>query len=332
MVTRRINSGVLWLACLALLAFGSAACSAQPSTPNYPTKAIDLVCAFGAGGASDISARLISGYLSKKWGQPINVINLPGAAAVTGTKRMYDAPPDGYTLLMDNHASSSMQAAAMVTLPYKWDDRTMIARAFTDPVFYVVKADAPWRSLKEVMEYAKSNPGSLKWSAAGVTAISTFAMALLFQAAGVNVADTNQAVFDSGAASTNAVAGGHSDITGQQFSEVTALVQAGKLRALAVVHPERIKELPDVPTVKEAGYDFFVTGWHGVSAQSKVPSYVVQKWSEALKEASKDPQYIADAAKVYKVVAYQGPEEFRKFMYDEYNKYLPIAEQMGIRK
>lgn len=332
MATWRIGTVAASLALLALLALGSLACTAQPSTPSYPTKGIDVIVAFGPGGAADVAARLTANYLSKKWGQPINVVNLPGASGITGTKRMLDSAADGYTLMMDNHATSSMGAAATANLPYKWDDRTMIARVTIDPVFYVVRAEAPWKTLKELMDSAKSKPGSLKWGSAGVSGIGTFAMAMLFQAAGVDLANTNQALFDSGAASVTAVAGGHTDIAAQQLSEITSLVQAGKLRALAVVMPERLKQFPDVPTIKEAGYDFFITGWQGLSGQPKLPGYVVQKWSEAIKEAAKDPQFIEDAAKVSKIVAYMGPEEFTKFMHEEYDKYLPIAEKMGIRK
>jgi tripartite-type tricarboxylate transporter receptor subunit TctC len=152
-------------------------------------------------------------------------------------------------------------------------------------------------------------------------------------AAGVPVPETNRVVFPGGAPAVTAVAGGHVDFAGQQWSESGALIQGGKIRGLAVVHPTRLPGLPDVPTAKEAGFPGLdVVGWQGLSGPPGLPAAIVQQWAGLVEEASKDPAFLEQAVKVNKVVAYVGPEAFWRFQEDELKKYLPLATKLGIRK
>jgi len=151
--------------------------------------------------------------------------------------------------------------------------------------------------------------------------------------AGVPIAETNRVVFTGGAPTVTALAGGHVDFAGQQWSESAGLIQGRKIRGLAVVHPTRLPGLADVPTAKEAGFpDLDVVGWQGLAGPPKLPAAVVQKWTALLEEASKDPAFLEQAAKLNKVFAYKGPDAFWQFQQDELKKYLPLATRMGIRK
>jgi tripartite-type tricarboxylate transporter receptor subunit TctC len=322
----------LWLFSFFVLILAILPCPAQ-SAPAYPTKPIEMIIGFGPGGAADVTARLVAGYVSKKWGQPINVINMPGASGIIGTRHTLTAKADGYTLMMDNHAVSAMLAASQIDLPFKWENRTVIARVTVDPVFYLVKQDSPWKDLKEVAENIRKNPKVFRWGVAGVTAVGAFAMPQFLEVNNLPFDSLNRVVFKSGAEVVTALAGGHIDLAAQQYSEATGLILAKKVRGLAVVNPERLPGLPDVPPAKEVGYpNLNVYGWQGVSGPPKLPPEVVDKWAKSLEEACKDPAFLEQAAKIYKVLAYLGPKEFWEFMQEEYKRYLPLAIKMGIRK
>jgi tripartite-type tricarboxylate transporter receptor subunit TctC len=320
----------LWLVCLLSLALTLFPRLAQSA---YPTKPVEMIIGFGPGGAADVTARLVAGYVSKKWGQPINVINMPGASGIIGTRHVLSAKPDGYTLMMDNHAVSAMLAASQMDLPFKWENRTTISRVTVDPVFYTVKQDSPWKNLKEVAEHIRKNPKVVRWGIAGVTAVGAFAMPQFLEVNNLPFDSLNKVVFKSGAEVITALAGGHIDFAAQQYSESSALILGKKIRGLAVVNPERLPGTPDVPTAKEVGYPGLnVYGWQGVSGPANLPKDVVEKWDKTLLEASKDPAFLEQAAKIYKVIAYLGPKEFWEFMQDEYKRYLPLAIKMGMRK
>lgn len=312
----------------ATLFIGSAA-----SAAGYPNRPVELISGFGAGGATDVTGRLIAGYVSKKWGVPVNVVNMPGASGIIGARYVMAAKPDGYTLMVDSHAVSSMLAATQIDLPFKWDNRTVIARTSIDPVFYSVKKDAPWKDLRELAEYIRKNPKVIRYGIAGVTAVGSFAVPQFLEVNNFSVDIINPVVFKSGAEVITALAGGHIDLAAQQYSETAGLLLAKKVKGLAIVHHERLPEFPDLPTAKEAGYPGLnVLGWHGVSGPPGLSKEVVAKWTQTLEEATKDPAFLEQAGKIYKIVSYLGPTECWDFIQREYKRYLPLAIKMGMRK
>jgi tripartite-type tricarboxylate transporter receptor subunit TctC len=309
----------------------SAACA--DAQPAYPTRPVEILVAYAPGGGADVAARLVAGYASKKWGQPVNVVNLPGAGGITGTLRALNARPDGYTLLLEPHATTSMLFAVESDVPFTMDGKTPIALITLDPVIYTVTADSPWKSLKDVAAAAKANPKSFRYGIAGVSGVASFSVSQFLFAAGVPIAETNRVTFTGGAPTVTALAGGHIDFAGQQWSESAGLIQGNKIRGLAVVHPTRLPGLPDIPTAKEAGFpDLDIVGWQGIAGPKGLPAPIVAKWAALVEEASKDPAFIEQAAKVNKVLSYKGPDDFWKMQQDELKKYQPLAVKMGIRK
>ncbi|HEV8676742.1 MAG TPA: tripartite tricarboxylate transporter substrate binding protein [Methylomirabilota bacterium] len=317
---------------MVMLGAGVAGPGLEAQAP-YPSRPVELVVGFPPGGGADVAARLTAVYASKHWGQPVNVVNMPGASGITGTLHVLGARPDGYTLLFDNHAVSSMLFAVQSDVPYKMETKTAIALVTLDPVVYTVKSDSPWKSLADVAAAAKANPKGFRYGLGGIAGVASFSVSQFLYAAGVPVAETNRVVFAGGAPTLTALAGGHIDFAGQQWSESGGLIQGGKLRGLAVVHPARLPGLPDVPTAKEAGFpDLDVVGWQGLSGPPRLPGEVVARWAGLLEEASKDPAFLEQALRVNKVVAYKGPDAFRQFQEEELKRYLPLAVKMGIRK
>lgn len=305
----------------------------QPALAQYPSEPIDLIVPFAPGGSSDSTARLIAPILSKKWNQPVNVVNKPGGSAILGTNHVMQAKPDGYTILLDSHAVNAMLAASRSDLPFKWDQRTPIARLYLEPVVYAVKKDAPWKTLREVIAAAKANPQNFKWGSAGVGAIGTFSVSELLHVSGINVKSTNQVIFAGGAPTLTALAGGHVSLAGQQISDSLPMISGDMIRGVALVLSQRAPQIPDVPTAKEAGFPALQTcGWTAISGPRNLPQEIVNKWVSALKEAMNDPELAKKAQNLGKFSAFLNASEFKKYMLDQYNTYLPLAEAAGIRK
>lgn len=296
----------------------------------YPSKPIDLIVAYNPGGGADLTGRLLSGYFSKVMGIQLNVINKPGAGGIIGAREVLTARPDGYTLLLEGHATSSMLAAFQPgELPFDWRKRTWIARMTTDPVIYQVRMDGPWKTLKDVAEFIKKNPKKLRWGATGVSGVGSPAGVQFFRANDISLDMVNRVMFPGESPVLAALAGGHIDFTGQQYGPSWGLIEGKKNRPIAVIEKRRIPLLPDVPTVAEAGYPMLdVHGWHGLSGPPGLPKPIVDFWVRELEKAPKDPVFHGMAENVKKEVAYLGPKEMEEFAVKEYEKYLALAKDV----
>lgn len=300
---------------------------------KYPSKPIELVVPYAPGGGTDISARLVASYASKKWGVPVNVINMPGGSSITGSRHVLVSKPDGYTLLLDSHGSSTMLGATQTDLPFKWDERTFIARIAVEPIFYVVRPDAPWKNLKELADAIRQKPKTMKWGVAGITGFGAFAVGQFLQVNGLDQDSANRVPFKSGAESLTNVAGGHVDFAAQGYAESASFVLGKTVRAIAVISDQRLPGFPDVPTVAESGYpNLTVNGWQGISGPRGMPSEIVAEWNKVLAAAAQDKEFLEQAAKTYKRIAYLPRKEFEAALKAEYERYVPMATNMGIRK
>lgn len=259
--------------------FGLNVSSIHSGQINYPTRPIDLIVSWSPGGSTGSAAGLIAPLLSKKWNQPVNIVYMPGGSGIPGANHVMRAQPDGYTMLTDPHSTNSMLAASRTDLPFKWDSRTPIALLFFEPVIFTVKADAPWKTLKEVVATIKADPQSFKWGTGSIAGTGNFSMAELFYAAGIDFKSTNRVILSVGGASTlTALVGGHISLAGQQLSEALSLISGGLIRGLAIVSRERAPQLPDVPTAKEAGFpNLQTTGWNAISGPPNLPQEIVEK-------------------------------------------------------
>jgi len=314
-------------AAVASAAFGS---SAQ-SQPAYPTKPIELVVSSGAGGGADVSARLLANYLSKKKGITINVVNKTGGGFIIGMNYVLTSPPDGYTMMADAHAFASLLPIVSPSLPFDWRKRTWIAKISHDIPIYLVQMTSPWKTLDDVVQFAKANPGKMRWATAGPSGISTAAIVQFFGTTGIppaNVTSTH-VVLKSGAEVLAALAGGHIEFGAQQTSEATEMILGGKVRALGVVSKERLKELPDVPTVTEVGHPKLdVVGWHGLSGPPALPEHIKKYWLDATADAMKDPAFIEILLKAYKVPGYLSGKDFEAYVEQEHTMYQGVFEYM----
>lgn len=318
---------------LVLATAALAGCAQQPAASAYPTKPIEIIVPFAAGGGTDVVSRIAGEYVSAKWGQPINVVNKPGGGGTPGTVEVIQAKPDGYTLTMLSASTSILNPALQSDLPYKWNDMTYMARLVLSPLALVVKADSPYNTLKDLVEAIKKDPSKFKYGSSGVAGPSTFGTAQLLESAGIDPTKVDRVPFDGGAPTVAAVAGGHVDFAAQNLSEVLSLVTGGKLRALAVTTPERVAELPDVPTAKESGYEGFKqVGVFGLAGPAKLPESVVSKWESVLTEAMNDAAFKEKLIKTGNIPAYQGAKEYTAWTEDQYKSAYDLAVKLSLRK
>lgn len=299
---------------------------------SYPKKPIEVIVPASPGGGLDAGARIIASHLSTKWNVPVTVVNKPGGQSIPGTLDAMKASPDGYTMMADGHSTNTMQSAAMKDLPPELSVRTSIAKVFMVPVFFVVKTDAPWKTLAEVIEYARKNPKALKWAAGTLSSINNFSQTLLFRSAGIDP-EAGRVIFDKGhGAAFTATIGGHVQFGIGMMPDVKSL-HPTKIRALAVTSQERINIFPDIPTTGEAGFpQANLVGWYGISGPPKLPSDIVNLWVKTLGDAASNPEFQEKAAKVGHLIRFVGHKEMEIELKGEYKIYLEIAERTGIRK
>jgi tripartite-type tricarboxylate transporter receptor subunit TctC len=321
----------LTLAPMALLA-GS--CAERPAAPAYPSKPIEAVVVFSAGGSQDRIGRLLMPLVAKKWGQPINVVNKTGAAGATGTVAVLQSPADGYTIGMFGDANGYL-GHAVQNMPYQWGDINHIAMVAVQPLVLVVKSDSRFSSLQDVVTEMKRAPDQLSFASSGVAGPSTFAISQLAQLADVDPRRLKRVTFDGGAPAVTAVAGGHVDMAAQYGGEVIELIRGGQLKPLAVILPQRWSKLPDTPTFAELGYgstDAAGRGPVGVFGPANLPAEVVKKWEDILAEMVKDPEFLAGLEEIGGSPLYLNSKDFRAYVEKEYQSAFAIAERLGIRQ
>jgi tripartite-type tricarboxylate transporter receptor subunit TctC len=298
----------------------------------YPNKPIQITNAFTAGGGGDLVARIAAAYLSKKWGQPINVVDKPGGSGVPGTMEVLSAPADGYNVLLWPSLSNILTAAQADT-PYKWDQPTPLAQFTANVIVFLVPADSPFKTMKDALDAVKQNPSNYSFGLAGLASPPLVAMSKVFTDAGIDPTKPKRVIFDGEAPAFTATIGGQVAFTPAYISGALPLIQAGKLRGLAVSLPTRSRFLPDVPTGAEAGYPSFdILSWNGFAGPPGLPDDVVKKWADGLKEASQDPDVMKQVEGVGADIAYLPPTEFKQRWGNEYNLADKIFTAAGLKQ
>ena len=311
-----------------LLAVGS-----SPAA-QYPTRPINMIVPYAPGGGSDLSARLIAAYAAKKFGKPVNVVNVVGASGITATMQVLNSSPDGYTLMIDGTSNTSFLAASRADLPFKLEDKTYLGRWVGDPMYYMFSATTPFKNLKEAMAFAKAKPADYIWGAGAHGSQSMFHGLSLLNDAGVDPMKTKMVVFPEGMApSVQAVLAGTVMEAGAMATDVAKLLPTGKVKVLGVASPARTKEYPDVPTAKEQGFpDAILLSWYGLSGPKGFSAEATAAWTKLAQEAAKDPEFHAMAEKQHKVLSFMAPKEHREYVLNEAKKITSLAIKAGLRK
>jgi tripartite-type tricarboxylate transporter receptor subunit TctC len=312
-------------ACLGLLATIAPA-SAQEDPSKYPTRAIHIIVGFAAGGGNDIIARIFGQKLSESLGQPVIVENKPGGGAIVATEYVAKSPPDGYTLLM-SASGISINPAVYAKLPYDAvRDFVAVSELGSFPLIMIVNASSPIKSVAELVTYAKANPDKMNYASS--SASFQLATELFKQKTG---APMQVIPYKSANESVLAVVSGQVTTTIADAGPVTSQVRAGTVRALAVAAPRRMEELPDVPTLKEAGADVDAVLWSGIFVPKATPPAIVKKLEGELMRIAKLPDVIARLKPLGIEAVGNSSEEFTKILAADLARWSEVAKASNIK-
>ncbi|XDF34184.1 tripartite tricarboxylate transporter substrate binding protein [Paracidovorax avenae] len=276
------------MAAAATAAGSMAPLSSAHAQSTYPHKPITLVVPFAPGGSVDNSGRLMADRLSRELGVPVVVDNKGGAGGTMGSVYVARARPDGYTLIVTSQSTHVVNPAVNASLPYDavkdFAPITLIDRLAN---VLLVNADLPVRSFADLVKYAQAHPGSLNYASAGTGSVSHLSMELLKSQAKMPM--THIPYRGAGVAVTDLIAG-QVQVTWNNLSSNLANIRAGKLRALAVASPQRVPQLPDVPTFSELKLpDLNLTSWTGLAAPARTPDSIIQKLYQTMRKVLQDP-------------------------------------------
>jgi len=285
-----------------MLALGSCLVAAQ----GFPSKPVRLIVPFAAGGANDLNARSLQVPLGKALGGTVVVENIPGGSTKIAVDQVMRAAPDGHTLILVGAGPLMGYHYSGIFASKIWEQLTLLGRTGSMPwVVIEAKADAPYKTWPELVEYAKKNPGKLSAGGPAKGGIMELTAVETAKNAGI---DVTYVPFQGGGPSGLALLGGHVAYRVAQASEVYPNVSAGKTRALGVGSPARMPELPDVPTLKELAilFDIPPFGFDLWGPAGMSPA-VVKQISAALEQAVKDPEYMAISRKFVYEPVFTGP-------------------------
>lgn len=306
------------------LALASITATAQS---DYPNRAVKVIVSLPPGSGADTTARFISQHLTEKFRQPFVVENRPGANSFIGARAVTEASPDGYTLFVGSNSSMVTNVAVFKSLPYDpVRDFVPVERIARFAMVVVVPASSPYKTLDNLVDAARKVPGKLNYASG--SAGYQVAVELLHERFRIK---GNPITYKGTAPAMTDVAAGNVDYSIGEISSVLPLIRAGRLRALAVTDTQRLKELPQVPTVAESGAPGFeVFAWTGVFAPAKVPEKIVKALSDAVREAMQQGDSVKFIENLGGSVFAGGPQQLRQFQLAEIQRTREIVKTAGI--
>jgi tripartite-type tricarboxylate transporter receptor subunit TctC len=321
---------IKWLA-TSLASLGMIHGGAQAQTPApYPSRQLQLIVPFPAGGPTDIVARLYAQQLSTLAGQPVVVENVAGAAGMIGTQNAVRAEPNGYTILFSTASTSVMNEVVRKKVPYNFQkDFSMIGLIADAPHLLVVGPTVPVNNVAELIALAKKDPGKLSYSSAGTGSIVQMGAELFRTKTGT---DLMHVPYKGGAPATLAVLRGEVTLNVNDLSTFQAQIAEGKLKPLAVAHTSRLKPLPNVPTFVELGMPEIVSSsWWGIAVPVKTPAAIQTKLREWNQKIVTNPDYVARLAEMAFEPINMTTEQTKAFIAAEIQKWQTVAKAANIQ-
>jgi tripartite-type tricarboxylate transporter receptor subunit TctC len=305
--TRRLVLRAAFAACA--LGIASLPAFAQ----NYPSRPITLIVPWGAGGGTDATARIVGSLLEKELGQPVNVVNRTGGSGVVGHAAIASAPADGYTIGMATVEIGMMHWQGLTEL--SGASYTPIGLVNADPAGIQVRADAPYKDVKDLLNAIKANPGKLKASGTGQGGIWHLAIAGLLRDQKIDPSAVPWVPSNGAAPGLQDMVAGGVDIAPCSLPEARSLIDAGKVKSLAVMADKPAALYPHVPTLKAAtGSDWTMAAWRGIVAPKGIPNDVRDKLSAAIRKIAASKEYSDFMTSRGFGIVYAGPDDFGRFM------------------
>ena len=314
---KRVLYGVFFLCLIPVLSVGQ----------DYPTRPINLLISVAPGGTRDSSTRVLAGKAEKFLGQPFIMSNNGGGAGTVALGIVAKEKPDGYHLICASSASLILIPQTR-TVPYKLGDFVLVMEFGAQQTGVVVKADAPWKTFKELVDYAKKNPKKIDYSTSGVGTGAQIAMEYVAKQEGIQWTNVP---YTGDAPALAALLGGHISAVSSGSTWIPH-VQAGTLRLLASHSEKRMNMFPGVPTFKELGYDFTNEAMFVIAAPKGTPPSIVNKLDDAFRKAMDDPEFLAIMKKLEIEVIYRNATDLQKYLEREYARLGNIIAELKIPK
>jgi len=317
----------LLAAFLALATLGVAA----PAFAQYPNRPITLIVPWGAGGGTDATARILASIMEKEIKQPINVVNRTGGSGVVGHSAIAEAAPDGYTIGLITVEIGMMHWQGLTKLTGA--SYTPLGLVNADPAGLQVRADAPYKTAKDLIDAVKANPGKFKASGTGQGGIWHLSIAGMLKSLGIDPAAVPWVPSNGAAPGLQDMVAGGVEIVPCSIPEARALIDAGKVKSLAIMDPNPTALYPSIPTLKSAlGSDWTMAAWRGMAAPKGLPKDVEARLVDAVKKAYDSKEYKDFMASRGFGVVYLPPAEFAKFMDKSSGELGATMKAVGIVK
>jgi tripartite-type tricarboxylate transporter receptor subunit TctC len=308
-----------------LFSFGGAV----EAQEHYPSRGIQMIVPFPPGGVADLTARPVAAAMEKVLKQPVVVVNKTGAAGAVGMSFVANSKPDGYTVLMALSSISIIPEADKLfdrKPAYTMDQLVPIALISADPTIFVVRAESPWKSVKEFVQDAKKRAGDISFSSSGVYGTLHMATEMFAHAAGIQL---KHIPYSGAGPALTAILGGHVDILASGPAVVAPHIKAGKLRPLAGWGAKRVAALPEVPTFKELGYDIEFYIWAGLFVPRGTPAPIAKTLRDTVRQAVNSSEFKAAMDKIETPIAYLDAPEFQKFWEKDAKMLAAAIKRMG---
>ncbi|MDB2407974.1 tripartite tricarboxylate transporter substrate binding protein [Jannaschia sp.] len=307
--------------------------AAGPALAEYPERAINMVIPYGAGGATDISARTIAEPLGEAVGRPLVMANVTGAGGATGSVAVQNARADGYTMLFARVGSHSVNPAMKATLPYTLDDFRFVTVYEINPFACVVNASSDIQTMDDLMAKAMSDDG-ISYSSSGVGSGPHLAAAFLLDSFGLEDA-ANAAIHipqQGGGAAATAVLNGTAEFLCTNSSALAGFVANGQMRALLVTTAEPVEGF-DAPTAASLGHPELeqMVGWTGIAGPADLPDDVAAKWGEWMAAAAGDETFVEQMESRGSIIDVMSPEDANTFIRSQFETFRALVDELGMR-
>ena len=316
---RSIGSGIV----VAVALWAGAPASAQQFPQGKP---VEMTVMFGAGSAADVTARYLADGMARALNVPVPVVNRTGGGGAIGYNHVSQQKPDGHSIIWNSNSISTNYHSGILQFDYRAFDP--VARVSVETPVLAVRADAPWKTLKEFVEYAKSNPGKVRIGNSGAGSHTHFAASALFLTGGAKVIDVP---FGEGQAVVNLLGSRIEGIV-QLPAAVVAHVKSGGLRVLAVLGSKRDPIFPDVPTANESGYAVALDMWRGIAVPKGVPKPIIVRLQNSIKTTVESEAFKEAGKSIGFAPAYLPADDFGRLIASDDAKLASVMVELGLKK
>jgi tripartite-type tricarboxylate transporter receptor subunit TctC len=286
-------------------------CGQAQAQEKFPSRPITILLGYPPGGSTDTSARALAPVLERILGQPVLIQNRPGAAALIGTQAVANAAPDGYTITVATTQLALLPAVDQVfgrPPSFTRDQFAPIALISADPSLLFVNASRPWQTFRELVDDARKRPSQIVYASGGLYGTTHLAIEIVLKATATKMRHLPTA---GGGPALTAVLGNHAALLAAHPAVGGPQARAGTLRPLGTMGTKRVASFPEVPTLKELGYDAEYYQWNGIFTQAKVPEPIITIWRDAIAKAAKDPEFLQAMTRIGSGTEYLDRDEFR---------------------